>query len=129
MKRFFITLVVALVLCLGFSSQAEAKTTKITLSDSGKKHHTIQESKLGVNEVTVKGELDSDFDNNYTYFKTDKTGYYSFILNKMYYTDGASWTINIPITPLVPMGKDYYDSSCCVYLTRDCKKVVLFLPK
>ena len=48
MKRYFITLMAVLFLCLGFSSQVEAKTTKITLSDSGNKHHTMM---LGSNKV------------------------------------------------------------------------------
>ena len=128
MKRYFMTLMVALVLCLGFSSQVEAKTTKITLSDSGKKHHTIQESKLGVNEITVKDDLDPDFRNKYTYFKINKTGYYTFILNNMHNINGFTGIIGIGITPLVPMGKSYNTADFPV-LNEDCKKAVLFLPK
>lgn len=130
MKRYFITLMAVLFLCLGFSSQVEAKTTKITLSDSGNKHHTIQESKLGVNEVTVAGKdgVDPDFVNYYTYFKTDKTGYYTFILNNMYNRNGYTGLIGIDVTPLVPMGKSF-NTEDFPWLNEGCKKFVLFLPK
>ena len=82
MKRYFITLMAVLFLCLGFSSvQTEAKTNVIKLTDVGNKHHKPQKLKLGDNKVICNEDLDVDFENYYIYFDVTKKGYYTFTLS------------------------------------------------
>ena len=82
MKRYFITLMAVLFLCLGFSSvQTEAKTNVIKLTDAGNKHHKPQKLKLGDNKVICNEVLNIDLNNSYIYFDITKKGYYTFTLS------------------------------------------------